>query len=92
VFILMILRNYVAAFPIHPAGFLVAVTYPMSMLWFSMFIGWLLKAPIMRYGGIKGYRQYMPFFLGLILGDCINAVLWTVVGFVTHTGYRLLPG
>lgn len=88
---LMTMRSYVASFPIHPSGFLVAATYPMSMLWFSLLLGWLIKVPIMRYAGIKGYQRFMPFFLGLILGDCMNAVLWTIIGLISHTGYRLLP-
>lgn len=92
VMLLMILRSSIAAFPIHPAGFLVAATYPMAMLWFSLLLGWIIKAPIVRYLGVNGHNKLMPFFLGLILGDCMNAVIWTVIGLITHTGYRLLPG
>ena len=78
-------------FSLHPAGFLVALTYPMYTLWFSLFLGWLVKLPIMRYGGMNGFRAALPLFLGLILGDCANALVWTVVGLATHKGYLLLP-
>jgi len=89
---LFALRSAMVSFPISPAGFLIASTYPMYMLWFSIFIGWAVKSPILRYGGMQGYRRLLPFFLGLILGDCLNAIIWTIVGLATHVGYRLLPG
>ncbi len=89
---LFMARAAIPSFPLSPAGFLVAATYPMYMLWFSTFLGWAFKGPILRYGGMRGYRRMLPFFLGLILGDCINAIIWTVVGLVTHVGYSLLPG
>jgi hypothetical protein len=85
-------RTLVPAFPLHPAGFLIAASYPMYMLWFSIFLGWAAKGPIMRYGGMAGYRMLLPFFLGLIMGDCANAVIWEIVGLITKTGYSLLPG
>ncbi|MDQ2798067.1 MAG: hypothetical protein M3Y13_00305 [Armatimonadota bacterium] len=69
-----------------------AETYPMYTLWFSLLLGWLLKAPIVRYGGLQGYQRLLPFFLGLMLGDCANALVWAVIGLTTKTGYSLLPG
>lgn len=92
VLILFVCRNAFPWFSLHPAGFLIAATYPMYTLWFSLFLGWLFKTPILRYGGSRGYRQLLPFFLGLILGDCANALIWTVIGLLTGTGYNLLPG
>lgn len=84
-------RAYVPAFGLHPAGFLVASSWAMYMLWFSLLIGWAIKVPIMRYGGLRLYRLLLPFFLGLILGDCLNAIAWTVIGLITGSGYLLLP-
>ncbi len=92
VLVLFLCRANFSWFSLHPAGFLVAATYPMYTLWFSLLLGWLAKGPIMRYGGIRGYRLLLPLFLGFILGDCINALIWTVVGIMTGTGYKLLPG
>ena len=91
VLILFLCRTWVPSFPIHPAGFVVASSWAMYMLWFSLFLGWMIKAPVMRYGGIKLYRMLLPFFLGLILGDCMNAILWTAIGLITKNGYVLLP-
>lgn len=93
VLVLFLCRTYVPGFYLHPAGFLVSSSWAMYMLWSSLFLGWLIKAPILHYGGIKTYRLLLPFFLGLILGDCLNAIIWTIIGLLTHgsTGYLLLP-
>lgn len=91
VLVLFLCRTWIPSFPIHPAGFVVASSWAMYMLWFSLLIGWMLKVPVLRYGGIGLYRKLLPFFLGLILGDCMNAMVWTAIGLATHNGYILLP-
>jgi len=59
-----------------------------SGLWFSIFIGWLIKRTVIRYGGLKMYRSARNIFLGMILGESIVAIPWAVVGFVTGRGYN----
>jgi hypothetical protein len=76
---------------LHPIGFLGASVHATHALWFSMFLGWLFKTLILRYGGMRGFTRLLPFFLGLIVGDVLNGVLWIVLGHATGTGYRLLP-
>lgn len=88
---MLLLRARFSWFPLHPVGFIVASGYPISRFWFSFLMGWLLKGLIMRYGGMSGYRHLRPFFLGLILGDCISGGIWIVVGLVTRVGYPVLP-
>jgi hypothetical protein len=61
------------------------------MLWFSVLLGWLAKVVILRLGGLGVYRAALPFFLGLILGDVLNAVVWIVLGALTGVGYAILP-
>lgn len=79
-------------FGLHPIGFLTASVYATHMLWFSIFLGWVAKTIVNRYGGMKGYQGALPFFLGLILGDVVNAVVWIILGYVTQVGYQLMPG
>ncbi|MGB9587144.1 MAG: DUF6784 domain-containing protein, partial [Armatimonadota bacterium] len=45
-----------------------------------MFIAWLIKLLLLRYGGLKLYRNAMPLFLGVILGECVMGSLWTIIG------------
>ena len=87
---LLMCRAYLG-FGLHPIGFLGASVSATHLLWFSMFLGWLFKSLILRYGGMKAYALFLPFFLGLILGDALNAVLWIILGHLTGTGYRILP-
>jgi len=91
VLLMFVARTRLLWFNLHPAGLLVASSWAMYMLWFSLLLGWIIKVPIMHYGGIKAYRALLPFFLGLILGDCLNAIGWTIIGAVSGKGYLLLP-
>jgi hypothetical protein len=77
---------------LHPIGFLCASVYSLHMLWASIFVGWVLKSLIQRYGGMKLYLGALPLFLGLILGDVVNAVVWIVIGNLTQVGYQIMPG
>ncbi len=63
----------------------------MHMLWFSIFLGWMFKSLVQRYGGMRGYLAGLPLFLGLILGDVVNAVVWIILGYLTRVGYQIMP-
>jgi hypothetical protein len=76
---------------LHPIGFLVASVWAIRCLWASIFIGWALKAIIQRYSGMKGFQTALPFFLGLILGDVLNAIIWIALGYATGVGYQVTP-
>ena len=49
---------------------------------YSIFLSWLAKWLILRHGGLKAYRQAVPFFIGLILGEFIAGGLWSIIGIV----------
>jgi hypothetical protein len=87
---LLICRAYLG-WGLHPIGFLGASVHATHALWFSLFLGWLFKSLILRYGGMRGYGGLLPFFLGLIVGDVLNGALWIALGYATGTGYRILP-
>ena len=84
VFLLRILRMRFLFWPFHPAGYALAVSFAIDYFWFPFFLSWLLKFLILKYGKIKGYREAIPFFLGLILGDFVMGGLWTIFGLVTQ--------
>ena len=60
----------------------VANTWTMAWLWFPCLLMWVIKGLVLRYGGLRLYRQWMPFFLGLILGDYLAGALWAILGAV----------
>jgi len=74
------LRLRLPWFPFHPVGYAVSSSWALSLLWLPLLIAWLIKALLLRYGGLRAYRQALPFFLGLILGECILGSLWALIG------------
>lgn len=78
------LRSRFVGFPLHPAAYALNVSFANDFFWCDMFVAWALKALILRYGGMKLYRQAMPFFLGLILGDFITGSVWSIIGTLMH--------
>ncbi len=89
---MMLLRARFMWFPLHPIGYLFALSYSMNRLWFSIFLGWLCKVLISRFGGTDVYRRATPFFLGLALGDVVAMLLWLAVdGWFGRIGHQLMP-
>ena len=66
--------------PFHPLAFAVSSSWEINLVWFPLFIAWLLKTIILRYGGRKGYGRSMPFFFGLMLGQFVLGSLLNIVG------------
>ncbi len=77
---LSLMRSSFVWWPFHPAGYALALSYAMEYFWLPVFIAWLLKFVILRYGGVSLYRRAIPFFLGLILGDYTMGSLWAIIG------------
>jgi hypothetical protein len=67
----------------HPVGFATATSWSMGKLWFCIFLGWLAKLLITRYGGAAAFRKAMPFFVGLVLGEFTTGSLWCIYGAIT---------
>jgi hypothetical protein len=89
---MMLARARLTWFPFHPAGYLMALTWPAAALWCSIFIGWAVKTLILRFGGPDTYRRATPFFLGLALGDVTSIFLWLAIdGWQGKTLHLLMP-
>ena len=82
--ILFILRLRFFWWPLHPAGYALAVSFAIDYFWFTFFISWALKSIILKAGQVKGYQRAIPFFFGLILGDFVTGALWMVFGVLTQ--------
>ena len=89
---LMLLRRFFLWWPIHPIGYTMLSSWASFKLWFSIFLGWMVKYSLVKYGGLRAYRQARPIFLGLVLGEMICAGIWAIIGMATgvSTGYRIL--
>jgi hypothetical protein len=78
--VLSYLRLRFTWWPFHPIGFLIVGTFPSQHLWFSIFLGWLIKVLVVRFGGARFYTTCKPFFIGLIVGEGVAAGFWLIVG------------
>lgn len=96
--VLSFLRLRYIAWPLHPVGYLLSYTYPISTMWFSVMVGWLLKVLLVRFGGMQMFRTARGFFIGMIVGEAGVAGAWLVISLLMHaagaTYQRLLflPG
>ena len=88
--LLVRLRETWVSWPLHPIGFAVASNWGMQENWCPFFVAWLLKAVILHYGGLRGYRTALPFFIGMVLGEFAAGFVRTLLdlGF----GLYLPPG
>lgn len=86
-----------AAWPFTPIGFLMASNPYIRQAWFSIFLGWLLKTLIVKYGGAKMFQQARPVFYGMVFGEALAALFWMITNFyLAAAGYeyktiQLLP-
>ena len=84
--VLVFMKGRFLWWPFHPIGFAVGFSRLVrNQAILSIFIAWLVKTVIMKYGGVKVYRKARFFFLGLILGQYVIAILWFVIDAMTGT-------
>lgn len=86
---LMVLRTQFTWWVFHPVGYAMANTATMNQVWLPFFLAWLLKGSVLHFGGIHLYRQSLPFFYGVILGDFLAGGLTTLIG--CFTGINVYP-
>ena len=82
---LMLLRHHFLWWPFHPLGFSICtVSFIVGRIWFSVFLAWLFKLLILKYGGARLHHRMMPLFMGLVLGQICIAGFWLIID--TFTG------
>jgi len=87
--VLMAAQHYFVWWPFHPLGYPVSCVF-FGGMWFSVFLAWMLKTVIMKYGGPPLFRRLRPLFLGLILGEASVGGFWVTVDYFTGmVGSRL---
>ncbi|MBT3345437.1 MAG: hypothetical protein HN404_20740 [Gemmatimonadetes bacterium] len=81
--VLMLARHHLLWWPLHPIGYPIGAVWLMDQLWFSIFLAWLIKLSVMKYGGPGLFRRTRPFFLGLILGQFVISGIWLLIDLLT---------
>jgi len=80
--LLLLHRNFLW-WPLHPIGYAMGASWPMINYWFSILLGWMVKVLVLRYGGARIYRRFLPAALGLIFGEFFSGGLWVLADFCT---------
>ncbi len=83
--VLAALRMSLAWWPFHPVGYAVSGSWSLDQLWLCIFVAWLVKASLLKYGGVKAYKPAVPFFVGLMLGDFMVGGFWQLYGILMET-------
>lgn len=79
VLLISYLRYIWVGCPLHPIGYLLCVSFALEWgIWNVVFVTWLIKWLVVRYGGLRLYRASLPFFLGMALGDCVTHFVWGI--------------
>ncbi len=77
--------------PLHPVAYPIAMSNTIASITPALFVTWLTKGLLLRYGGLRAHRLALPFFLGLIVGDALKAVVATVLFELLGTGAAWNP-
>jgi len=75
-FLLSAMRLRFWWWPLHPVGYLVANVWGSQWWWCPLFIGWVLKTVVVRYGGLRLYQKTVPMAIGMIVGNMLSYVVW----------------
>lgn len=81
--VLSYMRSMFFWWPFHPLGYALMGSWTMVVMWFSCLVAYVIKVPMLRYGGMKLYARARPFFIGLMLGEFAMAVFWTLISATT---------
>jgi len=73
--------------PLHPLGFAAANAAPWfgDRYGFSMLLGWLAKALVMWFGGIRLWHFFRPFMMGMIVGNTTILFILLLIHFFFPT-------
>jgi hypothetical protein len=71
--------------PFHPLAYAVSSSYEINLVWMPLFIAWLVKSLMLRYGGVRVFQSSLPFFYGLILGQFVEGSFLNIWGIITGT-------
>ena len=80
--LIALLRGYFHWFPLHPIGLAFQHTFGLRLYWFSLFIVWIVKIILLRYGGSRAYIAGKPLFYGLAIGYVVGVIFSMVVDLI----------
>lgn len=95
--VLTTIRQYFSGFWFHPIGFILAPLWINWIAWGSVFVAWIIRSLVLKFGGATSIREKMyPFFTGSLIGCTIIIYLfWAYGAYDMHHGgttiYNRIP-
>jgi hypothetical protein len=71
--------------PFHPMGYALGIGDTVERWWMALLLCTFIKGVIIRYAGVRGYRQTAPFFMGLVLGQYVISCIWSLLAVIADT-------
>jgi hypothetical protein len=89
----MFIRTRLTGWPFHPAGYALSMNYGVDYFWSCLVIATGIKFVVLKYFGLKTYRQLIPFAFGVIIGEYAVGAFWSVFSVISESGvYDFAPG
>jgi hypothetical protein len=76
---LMVVKQRFVWWPIHPMSLPISAMWMTDRIAWCVFVSWLLKLVILKYGGPRLFRQGKPLFIGFVAGHFTSMCSWTVI-------------
>ena len=80
------LRYRFPALALHPIGFAISASDVLRSGIASIFMVWLTKTLILRFGGLENYRRNTPLFMGFMIGFLAAIACGAIVDFIWFPG------
>ncbi len=80
------LRHRFTWWRLHPIGFSIASVGQVRWTALSLFVTWVVKVLIIRFGGLVLFDRAKPFFIGLVVGHFTGAGLSFVIDAIWFRG------
>jgi hypothetical protein len=82
--LMMLAKLRLPVWPLHPVAYPLAISSTVQNLTVALFVTWLTKTLLLRYGGLRAYRASLPLFLGMLAGGAtasfLQRVLYSLLG------------
>ena len=91
--LLFFVRQVWVWWPFHPAGYALSMAFGVEYYWSCMLVAWGIKWVILHTGGLRLYRQTLPFAFGVIIGEYAVGAFWSAMSVILQqTMYDFAPG
>ncbi|MGD0111987.1 MAG: DUF6784 domain-containing protein, partial [Armatimonadota bacterium] len=67
------------AWPLHPVALPLATGWVIDTIMPAVIGTLVVKAVLLRYGGLRAHRRALPFFLGITTGSAVTLVCTSIV-------------